>query len=124
MQKAIADPNYPSSPSRVGARAYRWQRLTALVLVLLVPYGLYLVASVAGQDLATVRQILGMPLNAIAMLALIVIGVFHMRLGMSEILEDYLRGPGLHVWQLANVLFSLLVVLAAGGGIVKLWLGA
>jgi len=124
MQKAIADPDHPASPSRVGASAFRWSRITAVALIVLVPYALYTLARLAGSDLATTRQILGLPLNALALLALVVIGAAHMRLGMSEILEDYLRGPSLHFWQMVNSVFCLVIVLAAGGGIIKLWLGA
>ena len=124
MQKAIADPDHPATPSRAGASAFRWSRNTAIALIVLVPYALYVLASVAGRDLSTTRQILALPLNSLALLALILVGVAHMRLGMSEILEDYLRGQALRFWSTANSLFCLAIVLVAGGGVLKLWLGA
>ena len=124
MQKAIADPNRRTPPNRAGARAFRWSRLTALALIVLVPYALYVLASLAGQDIGIVRHSLGSPIHALALLALVVVGVAHMRLGMNEILEDYVRGAALHTWQTANTVFCLAIVLIAGAGVLKLWFGA
>ena len=124
MQKAVADPNRRTPPSRAGARAFRWSRVTAVCLILLLPYGLYVLASVAGKDLIAIRQVFALPFNALAMLALVGIGAWHMRLGMREILEDYARGSTLGALLVANTLFCLAIVLTAGGAVVKLWLGA
>lgn len=122
MQKAIADPNRRRPPSRAGARAFWQSRLTALALVVLVPYALWLFAGLAGRDLAVVRSALTQPVNATALLALIVIGVWHMWLGMREILEDYVRKPALSAWMLGNSVFCLAIVVAAGAAVLKLWL--
>ena len=124
MQKAVADPNRRTPPDRAGARAFRNSRLTALALIVLVPYALWLLVSLAGRDLALVRGTLAQPVNASALLALVVVGVFHMWLGMREILEDYVRKPGLGVWLTANTLFCLAMVAATGGALLKLWLGS
>jgi len=124
MQKAVADPNRRTPPDRAGARAFRNSRLTALALIVLVPYALWLLVSLAGRDLSLVRGTLAQPVNASALLALVVVGVFHMWLGMREILEDYVRKPGLGVWLMANTLFCLAMVAAAGGALLKLWLGS
>ena len=124
MQKAVADPNRRTPPDRAGARAFRNSRLTALALIVLVPYALWLLVSLAGRDLSLVRGTLAQPVNASALLALVVVGVFHMWLGMREILEDYVRKPGLGVWLTANTLFCLAMVAATGGALLKLWLGS
>jgi len=123
MQKAIADPNRRTPPNRAGARAFLWSRVTAVFLILLVPYALYVLASVAGHDLATVRRGLASPVNALALVALIGIGVWHMWLGMREILEDYARGATLRRLLTANTLFCVAVALVAGAAAAKLWLG-
>ena len=62
------------------------------------------------------------PWVALPLLALILVGVWHMRLGMTEILEDYIRKPALHGALLLNTLFSFAIALAAGGAVLKLWL--
>ena len=122
MQKAIADPNRRTPPDRTGARAFRQSRLTALALILLVPYALWVFASLAGREFATVKLVLAQPFNALALLALVVIGVWHMWLGMREILEDYVRKPMLTTLLLANSVFCLAIVLVSGGALLKLWL--
>ena len=124
MQKAISDPNRRTPPNRVGARAFRWARLTSLALIVLVPYALLVLLRVAGRDFAFVQHSLSRPWIALPLLALVAVGVWHMWLGMREILEDYARGTTLGTLLLANTLFCLAIVLAAGGGVLKLWLGA
>ena len=124
MQKAVSDPEHRTPPNRTGASAFRWSRLTALALVVLVPYALLVLLHLAGRDLAQVRHSLSHPWIALPLLALVVIGVWHMRLGMREILEDYVRGGTLRLWLTVNTLYCLAILLVAGGGVVKLWLGA
>jgi len=122
MQKAVADPNRRTPPNRAGAHAFRQSRLTALALLILVPYALWVLAGIAGRDLAVVRQVLSLPFNGLALLLLVAIGAWHMRLGMNEILEDYLGKPALPLWQTINSLFCLLIVVLAGGALLRLWL--
>lgn len=124
MQKAISDPSHPTAPNRAGARAFRWSRFTALALIVLVPYALLVLLRVAGRDLAFVQHSLAKPWIALPLLALLAIGVWHMWIGMREILEDYARGGALRVWLMLNTMFCLAVALVSGAAVLKLWLGA
>lgn len=124
MQKAVSDQGPKSPPNRAGARAFRWSRVTSVALLVLVPYALFLALGLAGSDLATVRAALASSVNAVALAALILAGVWHMWLGMTEIIEDYIRGPALRTALTANTLFSLLVGIACLAAIVRLMLGA
>jgi len=124
MQKAISDPSHPTRPNRAGGRAFRWSRLTALALIVLVPYALLVLLRVAGQDLAFVQHSIAKPWIALPLLALIAIGIWHMWIGMREILEDYARGGTLRFWLLLNTLFCFAVALVSCAAIIKLWLGA
>ena len=123
MQKSVSDRTPKTPPNRAGARAFWRQRTTAMMLVVLVPYALYVMLRIAGRDLAFVQHSLAQPWIALPLLALILTGVFHMHLGMREILEDYIRKPLLGVTLGANTLFCLLIALAAGGAVVRLWIG-
>ena len=122
MQKAVADPKRRTPPNRAGARAFRHSRLTAVLLLILVPYALWVFAQLAGRDLTQVKRVMALPFNASALLLLVVIGVWHMWLGMREILEDYARKHTLTALLLVNSVFCLLVVAVAGGAMLKLWL--
>ena len=122
MQKAVNEPNRRKPPDRAGARAFWQSRATAIALLVLVPYAVFVLLSVAGKDTAFVHHALTLPWVALPLLALILAGVWHMRLGMTEILEDYIRKPALHPALLVNTLFSLAIALAAGGAVLRLWL--
>lgn len=124
MQKAVADPQRKTAPNRAGARAFWQSRVTAIVLAVLVPYGLFVILRIAGRDLAFVQHSLSRPWIALPLLALILAGVWHMWLGMREILEDYVKRPALGSFLFANTVFALLVALVAAGAMVSIWLGA
>ena len=82
------------------------------------------IIALAGKDHATAVAWLGSPLAAIPMLALIISGVIHMRLGMQVIIEDYVHGEGAKIFCLMlNTFFSILVGLACIFAIIKLSLG-
>src|SRR3979411_668237 len=77
----------------------------------LVPLSIAFVAivlSLPGKDYAAVRAELGHPLPAILMLLFILSGVFHMKLGMQSIIDDYVHAAQLKEWALiANFIFSV-----------------
>jgi len=66
-------------------------RITSLALVPLSIAFVAIVLSLLGKDYAAVRAELGHPLPAILMLLFILSGVFHMKLGMQSIIDDYVH---------------------------------
>ena len=83
------------------------QRLTALLLVVTLPWFIWLLLSTAGADFATLRLTLAQPLNAM-MMTLLVIGAFwHAQLGLQVVIEDYLHG-GLEIGLQILVKFACL----------------
>lgn len=106
--------------------AHFWrQRLTSIAAI---PLTLFLIAScliVAGADYATVRLYLSAPLVAIALLLLVLVYVVHMRIGMEEIVMDYVHAPGCKVTLLIlNTFFCVVVGLVCVFAILKLAFGA
>ena len=108
-----------------GAETFWRQRMTAVANI---PLTIFLILSIVthiGADYATVRAYLAQPLVALAMLALVISASINMRIGLKEIIEDYVHGAGLKVVALLLVtFFAIGVGLASALALVKISLGA
>lgn len=101
------------------------QRVTGVANVFLGLFLVWLIASLIGADHATVKARLAHPLIALAMLALIISGTLHMRLGMQTIIEDYVHGEGAKiVCLMLNTFFAAFIALASVFAILKINFGA
>ncbi len=100
------------------------QRLTALANVPLVIFLMASVVALVGADYETVKAYLSMPIVSILFLLLIGSGIYHMRLGMQVIIEDYVHSEGKRLLAvIGNNFFSVLVGLACVYAVLKLGLG-
>ncbi len=96
-------------------------RVTSVALVPLSIAFVAIVLSLPGKDYAAVRAELGHPLPAILMLLFILSGVFHMKLGMQSIIDDYVHAARLKEWALiGNLFFSVFIALACIYAVLKL----
>ncbi len=96
-------------------------RVTSVALVPLSIAFVAIVLSLLGKDYAAVRAELGHPLPAILMLLFILSGIFHMKLGMQSIIDDYVHDGQLREWSLiANLCFSVCTGLACIYAVLKL----
>ena len=78
-----------------------------------------------GDDYAAVMATLGNPFVAVLMLAFLGVSVWHMKIGMQVIIEDYVNQPLLRVLALmANSFFSALVGIASAAALLKITFGA
>lgn len=70
------------------------QRVTALALVVLVPW--FFVAFIAAyrSGYQNAEAWLAQPMTAILMLLLLSAAFYHMRLGLQVVIEDYIENPG------------------------------
>ena len=111
--------------AKEGADHFWQQRLTAVANIVLAIAFVWLVAGLVGKDHAAVQTALGNPLVAIALLLLVLSGVYHMRLGMQVVIEDYISSEGGKVVALMlNTFFAVAVGLACVFAILKINFGA
>ena len=101
------------------------QRITAVANLFLVSFLIVLLVKFAGADYATIKRALARPQNAIPLLALVLGGVMHMRLGMQTIIEDYVHSEGRKVAALMlNTFFSIFIGITCIFAVLKLSFGA
>ena len=96
--------------AHTGTSHFWAQRMTALANVPLVIFFIVLVVSLVGKDYATVHATLENPIVAVVMALMILSGIYHMKLGMQVILEDYLPNEATRVLMLALNTFFCYVI--------------
>ncbi|ODN70272.1 succinate dehydrogenase, hydrophobic membrane anchor protein [Methylobrevis pamukkalensis] len=110
--------------ARDGTGHFWRQRLTAASNVPLLLYFVVFLISVQGTGHAGLVAALQNPLNAIAMLLVVISAVVHMRIGMQVIIEDYVHAEGLKILLLmGNTFFAVFVGLALVFSILKIGFG-
>lgn len=115
--------NHGSGKSGTG---HFWQqRVTGVAALGLSFLYILLLVKLQGDDYPTVIATLGNPFVATLMLAFLGVSVWHMKIGMQVIIEDYVNQPLLRVLSLmANSFFSALVGIASAVALIKITLGA
>lgn len=110
--------------ARSGTTHFWHQRVTSVAGVFLTIALIVIVIALLGRSHAAVVQILGSPLVAIIMLLFILNSVYHMWIGMQEIILDYLHDDKFKFLSLlANTFFCVAVGLASAFAILKLSFG-
>ncbi len=91
--------------------AHWWaQRVSAIALVPLVLYVLYLLVSLAGAEYATVRLTIAQPVNALLLILFIGTAFWHARLGLQVVIEDYIHVGWLEITLMIAVKFVYVVL--------------
>jgi succinate dehydrogenase / fumarate reductase membrane anchor subunit len=107
--------------ARSGTHHAWMMRVTSAALIPLTVAFVWIVLSLVGNDYNTVRETLGAPLPAILMLLFIGTSIYHMKLGMQTIIEDYVHGEHAKTWSLfANSFFSYAMGLACVYAILRI----
>jgi succinate dehydrogenase / fumarate reductase membrane anchor subunit len=117
----IADPNTRYGNGRSATRHFIVQRVTGAINVLFIAFLVFIVLSLAGEDRGDVVAVIGNPLIGVPFAILFAIVCVHMRIGMREIIEDYVHETRTNRLSLSlNSFFALAVGLVGAVSILKL----
>jgi succinate dehydrogenase / fumarate reductase membrane anchor subunit len=98
-----------------------WQRITGALNVLFLVFLVWLVASLAGADRAEMLGTVRNPFVALVLALLIVNVSLHMRIGMREIIEDYMdEGRTNRLAMTVNDVFALIICVLGLASVVKI----
>jgi len=100
-----------SGPAREGAHHWIVQRATAVALVPLVIFFLASMIAMAGMSYEDAKAFMAQPLITLCFALLIVAGFWHAKMGVGEVIADYIQKDGTRV-----VLLLLVNFLAYGLG--------
>ena len=108
-----------------GTETFWRQRVTAVANIPLVIFLVLAIVTHLGAGYDEMRSFLAQPVVAIALLALIISAAIHMRIGLKEIIEDYVHGEGAKVAAiLLATFYAVGIALASVYAIVKIGLGS
>ena len=112
------------TPDKSGTRHFRQMWWTSLANVPLVLFLLWFIVSHLGAGRAEVVASVQNPLNALLLILSFASILWHMRLGMEMVLEDYVQDERmLRTGLLLNTLFTAAMALAALYAILKMVFG-
>lgn len=101
------------------------ERITSIALIPLTLWAVWAVLQLARADYETARAFVAQPMNAILLALTLVVGLWHMMLGMRVVVEDYIHKP---LGKAALLILNLFVCVLAGAAglfsILKVALGA
>ncbi|NOX82588.1 MAG: succinate dehydrogenase, hydrophobic membrane anchor protein [Alphaproteobacteria bacterium] len=103
--------------SKKGTSSFILQRASAVVLAPLSIWFLFEIVSALTADYAAARAWLSAPLNAALLGGFFIIGALHMRIGLAEIIVDYVHSWAKDVLLFINWLAALGLIAVAGWSI-------
>jgi succinate dehydrogenase / fumarate reductase membrane anchor subunit len=110
--------------AHTGTQAFWHQRITSVAGIPLGIALIVIVIALLGHSHAAVVQVLGSPIVAIIMLLFIINIVYHMWIGMQEIIVDYVHDDNLKLFTLlGNTFFCFALGFASAFAILKLSFG-
>lgn len=121
-RSAISNPKTHYGSGKKATKGFITQRATGAFNILATLFLVWFVVSLSGASDAAARiALVRNPLVAIGLILLIASASIHMRIGMHDVIEDYVnKGPRNTLANNANTIFAVLVAAVAILSIVKL----
>ncbi len=98
--------------SAKGTPTFIMQRASAVILAPLAIWFLFSAALHLGDSYTEVSAWLARPVNGVLLAALVTVGAFHMRIGLGEVIDDYIHGSIRGPLRVLNTVVALGVVVA------------
>ena len=98
--------------SHSGTGHFWRERVTAVALIPLSLWFLYVMLGLAGTSEVTALQFLAHPWNAILMGAFVLFSLWHAYLGLQVVVDDYVHTAGMKIFLMLVIRFSLIAIAA------------
>lgn len=95
--------------AKTGVGHFWWQRVTAVLLALLVPWLVGTLVSLVGADQVGVQATLARPYNAILFTLFALALFWHAKLGLQVVIEDYVHNRVLEIVLQLLVMFACVI---------------
>lgn len=111
--------------SKSGTHHHITQRVSAIALIVLVPWFIFSAINAIQAGEIAAAEWVAQPLPAILLILTAGATLYHMRLGMQVVIEDYITKPGMRGALLILNSFACIAMFAAITlSVLKLWIGA
>jgi len=111
--------------AKTGTSHHIRQRVTALALIFLVPWFIFSVINAIQGGQAAAAEWVAQPLPAILLILTAAATIYHMRLGMQVVIEDYIAKPATRgALLILNSFACIALFTAIALSVLKLWIGA
>jgi succinate dehydrogenase / fumarate reductase, membrane anchor subunit len=107
-----------------GTETFWRQRVTAIANIPLVLFLIWSIVTQLGAGYDQVRAYLAQPIVALLLLALVISAAIHMRIGLKEIIEDYVHGGAKVIAILLATFFAAGIGLACVVALLQISLGS
>ena len=94
--------------SHSGTSHFWHERLTSVALVPLTLWFGYAILGLVNASAVAAISFLAQPLNAMLMAAFVLVSLYHIKLGLQVIVDDYVHSPGKKIFLLMLVRFSVI----------------
>jgi succinate dehydrogenase / fumarate reductase membrane anchor subunit len=110
--------------SKTGTSHHIRQRVSALALLVLVPWFLFSIMKAALGGYADALTWVNSPVNATLLVLTAGAAFYHMRLGMQAVIEDYIGKPGTRAALLIlNTFFTAVLFVVVVMSVLRIWTG-
>jgi succinate dehydrogenase / fumarate reductase membrane anchor subunit len=120
-EKTIATPSTHYGAAKPASWRFITQRVTGALNIIFTIFLIWLVVRLAGADAGSMGDLLANPVVAVVAGLMIISATVHMRIGMIEVIEDYVHDEKLNrLCLMLNTLVAAVIALASLIALIKL----